>query len=116
MWVYNGEEINDMYDFLDSLLENAEEWLFCVVDDMLDECYEPWKFGNEIFYPSKVVKRINNGLYEEICREEKDYIISEWQYSINHFAPGANETLYELLDADYRFKDVLDRVIWVDEE
>lgn len=116
MWVYNGEEINDMYDFLDSLLENAEEWLSCVVDDMLDECYEPWRFGPTTFYPSNIVKEVDECLYKEICRDEKDRIISNWQYSIDRYAPTINETLYDFLEADWCFKDVLDKVIWTEEE
>lgn len=116
MWVYNGEEIDDFYDFFNNLIDDNYEWLCEVVGNMLDECYEPWKFGSTTFYPSNIVKEVNEHLYKEICEEEKDRIISDWQYSIDRYAPTMNETLYDFLGVDWCFKDVLDKVIWVEEE
>lgn len=116
MWTYKNNEIDDFYDFFSELINDNEEWLNESVDTMLDECYEPWKFGNTTFYPSVIVKEVNEYLYNEIWAEEKDHIISDWQYDIDRYVPAEGETLYDFLNAPFCFEDVLGKVIWREDE
>lgn len=116
MWMYKNVEIDDFYEFFSNLIDDNDEWLCDVVDNTLDECYEPWKFGSTTFYPSNIVKEVNEYLYEEVCREEKDRIIADWQYDIDHYVPAADETLYDFLNADFCFESIMNNVFWVEEE
>lgn len=116
MWKRNNEELVDMDWFLREQLDDNEGWVDDVVGDMLDECYEPWKFGGTTFYPSIIVKEVDYALYNDIVEEEKDRIISDWVYEIDRYVPNDGDTLYDFLNADYCFKNVMSEVIWEDDE
>lgn len=115
MWCRSGKEV-DLVSFFKELFEEHREWLEERVEDMLDECYEPWKLGSTTFYPSNIVKEVDHILWEQIIEEEADFIMSEWIYTLNHTNFYDGDNLYDVLNEDYRLEDAMKEVEWKDEE
>lgn len=113
MWYYNNKEV-DLDDFFRDLLEDNDWWMNERVEAMLDECYEPWKFGNITFYPSKIVKQIDEVLWDSLVAEEIDCVVSEWMYCVNHWTAKEGENLYDFLK-EFEFEDEMSKIIWREE-
>lgn len=115
MWYRNDKEI-DLEDFFSELLEEHTEWVEERVESMLDECYEPWRFGAaETLYPSEIVKECKPYLWTSLISDEKDYIISDWFYNINNGPVGDGITLYAVLQ-EWDFENEMREIVWKDEE
>lgn len=113
MW-YCGDREIDLKDFFCELLEERRDWMEERVGVMLDECYEPWRFGAIVtFYPSRIVKECKPNLWEDLISDETDYVISDWFYSLDIANIEDGTTLYDLLQ-EWDFENEMSKVVWKD--
>ena len=81
----NEEEVEsvEFYEKIEDI-EIDEE----MIEELINDCYESFKFGNTEFLPSEIVKRCDPIMWRCILSEEEDRIKSDFMYDLEHY----NET------------------------
>lgn len=108
-WIRDEKELyNTLYMIAD---DNRE---YFDVDDLINSMYRPFDMFGVTFYPYKIIKKMDEMLYDQI-RED---ILSDWVedaiYRLNRFEYEEGDTIASLLD-ETEFTG-LESIIWKEQE
>ena len=108
-WIRDEKELyNTLYMIAD---DNRE---YFDVDDLIDEMYRPFEMFGVTFYPSIIIKKLDEMLYDQI-RED---ILSDWVddtlYRLDHLEYEEGDTIASLLD-ETEFTG-LESIVWKEQE
>lgn len=108
-WIRDEKELyNTLYMIAD---DNRE---YFDVDDLIDEMYRPFDMFGVTFYPSIIIKKLDEMLYDQI-RED---ILSDWVddtlYRLDHLEYEEGDTIASLLDETEFIS--LESIVWKEQE
>ena len=116
MWydTLNEEWLKDEQDLHELLYEIADDNRdFFDIDDLIDEMYRPFEMFGVKFYPSEIIKKLDEMLYDQI-RED---IMTDWVddiiYQLNRLEIAESESIAEVLESQF---PGLGSIVWKEQE
>lgn len=108
-WIRDEKEL---YNALYMIADDNREYFD--VDDLIDEMYRPFDMFGVTFYPSIIIKKLDEMLYDQI----RENILSDWVddtlYRLDCLEYEEGDTLASLLD-ETEFTG-LENIIWKEQE
>ena len=82
-------------------------------DDLIDEMYSPVNYFGVVFYPHRIIKQMDNDLYQEIW----DNLMNDWVDDAAHrlelLEPEEGDAMGSLLDENFKG---LENIVWKEQE
>ena len=82
-------------------------------DDLIDEIYSPVNYFGVVFYPHRIIRQMDNVLYQEIW----DNLMNDWvddaTYRLERLDPKKGDTMGSLLGEIF---EGLEKIVWKEQE
>lgn len=107
-WIKDEKEL---YNVLYMIADDNREYF--EIDDLIDEMYRPFEMFGVKFYPSEIIKKLDEMLYDQI-RED---IMTDWAddiiYQLNRLEIAEGESIAEVLESQF---PGLGSIAWKEQE
>ena len=107
-WIENEQELNQL--LCEIAGDNRD---YFNVDDVIDTMYQPFEMFSVKFYPSEIIKKLDEMLYDEIQEDIMSDWIEDVLYRLNRVEPEEEDSLAEVLDEGMY---ALESIVWKEQE
>ena len=80
-------------------------------DELIDEMYEPVEYFGVVFSPCRIIRKLDNELYQEICNNLIDDWVEETMYVLERMSPKEGDTIANFRTHSYCFSE-LEEIVW----
>lgn len=107
-WI-NTESV--LYGELREIAENNSE--FFNPDDLIDDMYPAANYFGSRFYPSRIIRKLDNNLYQEVWNNLMDDWAEEAMRRLERYDPEEGDTFASFLDEGFK---ELENIVWKEQE